>query len=100
MEGSAPSRKEGVKSRRSRSFSGFLGGYPGISQGPRSRLGEAEDAEGGESEKTEVEAAFAGAPEAPEVPNLALSNKFLVSQAEPKFSQVNEADDSIYVTAH
>ncbi|MBW0589645.1 hypothetical protein O181_129360 [Austropuccinia psidii MF-1] len=46
MEGAAPSRRGGVKSRRSRSFSGLLGGYPGVSQGPRSRLGEAEDEEG------------------------------------------------------
>ncbi|MBW0461154.1 hypothetical protein O181_000869 [Austropuccinia psidii MF-1] len=72
MEGSAPSRKGGIKSRRSRSFSGFLGGYLGFSQGPRSRLG-------GESEETEV----AGAPEASENPNPALSNQPLVSQAEP-----------------
>ncbi|MBW0545262.1 hypothetical protein O181_084977 [Austropuccinia psidii MF-1] len=35
MERAAPSRKGGVKSRRSRSFSGLLGGYPSISQGPR-----------------------------------------------------------------
>ncbi|MBW0528219.1 hypothetical protein O181_067934 [Austropuccinia psidii MF-1] len=47
MEGEALSRRGGVKSRRSRSFSGLLGGYPRISQGPRSRLGEAEDEEGG-----------------------------------------------------
>ncbi|MBW0530323.1 hypothetical protein O181_070038 [Austropuccinia psidii MF-1] len=39
MEGAAPSRRGGMKSRRSRSFSGLLGGYPGNSQGPRSRLG-------------------------------------------------------------
>ncbi|MBW0460412.1 hypothetical protein O181_000127 [Austropuccinia psidii MF-1] len=49
MEGAAPSRRGGVKSRRSRSFSGFLGVYPSISQGPRSRSGEAEDEEGEES---------------------------------------------------
>ncbi|MBW0510608.1 hypothetical protein O181_050323 [Austropuccinia psidii MF-1] len=29
MEGAAPSRRWGMKSRRSRSFSGLLGGYPG-----------------------------------------------------------------------
>ncbi|MBW0462358.1 hypothetical protein O181_002073 [Austropuccinia psidii MF-1] len=39
MEGEAPSRRGGMKSRRSRSFSGFLGGYPGNPQGPRRRLG-------------------------------------------------------------
>ncbi|MBW0467136.1 hypothetical protein O181_006851 [Austropuccinia psidii MF-1] len=46
MEGAAPSRRGGLKSRRSRPFSGFLGGYPRIPQGPQSRLGEAEDEEG------------------------------------------------------
>ncbi|MBW0569427.1 hypothetical protein O181_109142 [Austropuccinia psidii MF-1] len=29
-EGEAPSRRGGMKSRRSRSFSGLLGGYPGV----------------------------------------------------------------------
>ncbi|MBW0511270.1 hypothetical protein O181_050985 [Austropuccinia psidii MF-1] len=96
MEGAAPSRRGGVKSRRSRSFSGLLGGYPGVSQGPRSRLGEAEDEEGEESveeeesEETEVAAALAGAPEAPEAPNLALSNQPSVSQAEPNFLKMME----------
>ncbi|MBW0462257.1 hypothetical protein O181_001972 [Austropuccinia psidii MF-1] len=39
MEGEATSRKGGMRSRRSRSFSSLLGGYPGIIQGNRSRLG-------------------------------------------------------------
>ncbi|MBW0587390.1 hypothetical protein O181_127105 [Austropuccinia psidii MF-1] len=46
MEGVAPSRRGVVKSIISRLFSGLLGGYPSIPQGPRSRSGEAEDAEG------------------------------------------------------
>ncbi|MBW0510398.1 hypothetical protein O181_050113 [Austropuccinia psidii MF-1] len=50
IEGAAPSRRGGVKSRRTRSFSGLLGGYPSNSQGPRSRSGEDEDEEGEESE--------------------------------------------------
>ncbi|MBW0490394.1 hypothetical protein O181_030109 [Austropuccinia psidii MF-1] len=49
MEGEAPSRRGGAKSRRSISFSGLLSGYPGISQEPRRRFGEAEDEEGEES---------------------------------------------------
>ncbi|MBW0493779.1 hypothetical protein O181_033494 [Austropuccinia psidii MF-1] len=49
IEGAEPSRKGGRKSRRSRLFSGFLGGYPGIYQGPRSILGKDEDEEGEES---------------------------------------------------
>ncbi|MBW0476563.1 hypothetical protein O181_016278 [Austropuccinia psidii MF-1] len=53
MEGEAPSRRGGVKSRRSISFSGLLSGYPRISQGPRSRLGEAQDEEGEESVEEE-----------------------------------------------
>ncbi|MBW0511130.1 hypothetical protein O181_050845 [Austropuccinia psidii MF-1] len=51
MEIAATSRRGGVKSRRSRSLSGLLGGYPRISQQPRSTLGEAEDEEGEESGK-------------------------------------------------
>ncbi|MBW0499938.1 hypothetical protein O181_039653 [Austropuccinia psidii MF-1] len=42
MEGEAPSRRGGMKSRGSRSFSGLLGGYPVISEGARERLGETE----------------------------------------------------------
>ncbi|MBW0463252.1 hypothetical protein O181_002967 [Austropuccinia psidii MF-1] len=38
MEGAAPSRRGGVNSRRSISFSGLLGVYPSISEGHRSRL--------------------------------------------------------------
>ncbi|MBW0516868.1 hypothetical protein O181_056583 [Austropuccinia psidii MF-1] len=49
IEGAEPFRRGGVKSRRLRSFSGLLGGYPSIPQGRRSRLGEAEDEEGEES---------------------------------------------------
>ncbi|MBW0483454.1 hypothetical protein O181_023169 [Austropuccinia psidii MF-1] len=48
MEGAAPSRRGGMKSRRSRSFSGLFGGYPGMSEGARARPGEVEDEEGEE----------------------------------------------------
>ncbi|MBW0509757.1 hypothetical protein O181_049472 [Austropuccinia psidii MF-1] len=81
MEGEVPSRRGGVKSRRSRSFSGLLGGYPSMSQGPRSRLGEPEDEEG-ESEETEVAAALASAPEVSGYANLANCNQNPVSEAE------------------
>ncbi|MBW0544415.1 hypothetical protein O181_084130 [Austropuccinia psidii MF-1] len=86
MEGAAPSRRGGVKSRISRSFYGLLGSYPSISQGPRSRLGEAENEEGEEPEETEVE----GAPDASEAANLAHYNQPLVSQAEPNFLKMME----------
>ncbi|MBW0580390.1 hypothetical protein O181_120105 [Austropuccinia psidii MF-1] len=49
IEGAEPSRRGGMKSIRSRSFSGLLGGYPGMSEGARERLGEVEDEEGEES---------------------------------------------------
>ncbi|MBW0471144.1 hypothetical protein O181_010859 [Austropuccinia psidii MF-1] len=81
MEGEEPPRRGGVKSIRSRSFSGLLGGYQGISQGPRGGLGEAEDEEGEESEETEVEASLEGAPDASEAANVAHSNQPLVSKA-------------------
>ncbi|MBW0525496.1 hypothetical protein O181_065211 [Austropuccinia psidii MF-1] len=43
MEGAASTKRGGMKSTRSRSFSGLWGLYPSISQGPRNILGEAED---------------------------------------------------------
>ncbi|MBW0466015.1 hypothetical protein O181_005730 [Austropuccinia psidii MF-1] len=90
MEGAAPFRRGGVKSRRSRSFSGLLGGYPSISQRPRNRSGEVEDEEGEGSEETEVAAALAGASEDSEAPNIAHSNQPLVSKAEPNFLKMME----------
>ncbi|MBW0526219.1 hypothetical protein O181_065934 [Austropuccinia psidii MF-1] len=53
MEGEAPSIRGGLRLRRSRSFSGLLGGYPNNSQAPRSILGESEDEEGEESVEEE-----------------------------------------------
>ncbi|MBW0525603.1 hypothetical protein O181_065318 [Austropuccinia psidii MF-1] len=90
MEGAAPSRRGGVKTRRSRSFSGLLGGYPRISQWPRSRSGEAKDEERQESELNEVAAVLAGVLEASEALNLAPSNQPLVSHAEPNFLKIME----------
>ncbi|MBW0473205.1 hypothetical protein O181_012920 [Austropuccinia psidii MF-1] len=76
MEGAEPSRRRGVKSQRSRSCSGLLGGYPSIPQGPRRRSGNLKMKRG-------------------RTPNLAPSNHPLVSQAEPKFlkimGQMNES---------
>ncbi|MBW0565989.1 hypothetical protein O181_105704 [Austropuccinia psidii MF-1] len=96
MEGEAPSRRGGMKSRRSRSCSGLLGGYPGMSEDARARLGEVEAEEGEESvEKedsgdTEVADALKNAPEVPQGSNLALSSKPLVSQTEPSLLQMME----------
>ncbi|MBW0558605.1 hypothetical protein O181_098320 [Austropuccinia psidii MF-1] len=90
MEGAEPSRRGGVKSKRSRSFSGLLGGYSSISQGLRSRSGEAEDEEGEESEETEVADALEGAPEASKAPYISPSNQTLVSKVEPSFLKMME----------
>ncbi|MBW0530493.1 hypothetical protein O181_070208 [Austropuccinia psidii MF-1] len=85
-----------MKSRRSRLFSGLLGGYPGMSEGSRARLGEAEDEEGEksveeeESEENEVANALAGVPEASEASNLAHSNQPPVSLSEPNFLKMME----------
>ncbi|MBW0480920.1 hypothetical protein O181_020635 [Austropuccinia psidii MF-1] len=89
MEGAEPSRRGGVKSQRSRSFSDLVDGYPSIPQGPGRRLGEDEDEEG-ESEETKVAAALAGSPKASEAPNLAPSHQPLVSQTEPNFLKMME----------
>ncbi|MBW0473990.1 hypothetical protein O181_013705 [Austropuccinia psidii MF-1] len=85
MEGEEPSRKGVMKSIRSRPFYVLLSGYPGIFQGPRSRLGEAED-----EEETEVPAALYNYPESNDASNIALHNKPIVSQAEPTFLKMME----------
>ncbi|MBW0495722.1 hypothetical protein O181_035437 [Austropuccinia psidii MF-1] len=96
MECAALSRRGGMMSRRLRSFYRSMGSYPGISQGPRCRLGEAEDEEGEESveedvhEEIEVAASLEGTLEASEAPNIALSDQPLVSQAEPNFLNIME----------
>ncbi|MBW0517105.1 hypothetical protein O181_056820 [Austropuccinia psidii MF-1] len=100
MEGAAPSRRGGMKYRRSISFSGLLGGYPGISEGARARLWEAEDEEREESEETEVAPALAGVPDDFEAANLAHSNQHLVSQAEPNFLKMMEQMSEIHGAAH
>ncbi|MBW0520527.1 hypothetical protein O181_060242, partial [Austropuccinia psidii MF-1] len=89
MEGEEPSRRGGMKTKRSRSFSGLLVCYPGMSEGARERLEEVEDEEGEESveEKdsgeTEVADALANAPEVPQGPNPAPTTQPLVSQSDP-----------------
>ncbi|MBW0593424.1 hypothetical protein O181_133139 [Austropuccinia psidii MF-1] len=71
MEGAALPGTGEMKSRISRSCSGLLGGYPGISEGASTRLGEVEDEEGEESVEEEesgeieVEDVLENAPEVP-----------------------------------
>ncbi|MBW0532156.1 hypothetical protein O181_071871 [Austropuccinia psidii MF-1] len=96
MKGTAPSRRGGMKSRRSTSFSGLLGGYLGMSEGARARLGEVEDEEGEESVEeedsgeTEVEDALANSPEVMQGSNIAPTNQPLVSQYYPSLLKIME----------
>ncbi|MBW0584659.1 hypothetical protein O181_124374 [Austropuccinia psidii MF-1] len=96
MEGAAPSGRGGMKSRRSRSFSGLLGGYPGMSEGARERLGEVEYEEGEgsveeeDSGKTEVEDVLENSPEVCQGSNLAPTNQHLVSQSDPSLLKIME----------
>ncbi|MBW0529699.1 hypothetical protein O181_069414 [Austropuccinia psidii MF-1] len=96
MEREAPSRRGGIKSRRSSYFSGLLGGYPGMSEGARARLGEAEEEEGEDSVEeeysgeAEVADALAHAPEVPQGSNLAPTNQALVSQSDPILLKIVE----------
>ncbi|MBW0521890.1 hypothetical protein O181_061605 [Austropuccinia psidii MF-1] len=96
MEGASPSRRGGMKSRRSRYFSGLLGGYPGISEGSRAKLGEVEDEEGEESVEeedsgeTKVADSLANVPEVPQGSNLAPTNQPIVSQSDPSLPKIME----------
>ncbi|MBW0543757.1 hypothetical protein O181_083472 [Austropuccinia psidii MF-1] len=96
MEGAAPSRRVEMKSRRSRSFSGLLGGYPGMSEGSRARLGEVKYEEGEESVEeedsgeTEVADSVENSPEVPQGSNIAISSQPLVSQTEPSLLKMME----------
>ncbi|MBW0465787.1 hypothetical protein O181_005502 [Austropuccinia psidii MF-1] len=80
MEGEEPSKRGSMNPIISISLSGLLGGYPGISQGTGSRLGEAKDEEE-ESEETDVAAFLADAPESPDTTKIARSNQPTVSKA-------------------
>ncbi|MBW0504258.1 hypothetical protein O181_043973 [Austropuccinia psidii MF-1] len=101
MEGAAPSRRGGMKSRRSVFFSGLLGGYPGMSEGARARLGEFEDGEGEESVekddsgKMEEADALGKAPEVSQGSNLAPTNQPLVSQSDPSLLKIMEKMSTI-----
>ncbi|MBW0534967.1 hypothetical protein O181_074682 [Austropuccinia psidii MF-1] len=94
MEGAAPSRRGVMKSRRSRSFSGLLGSYPGMSEGARERFRKVEDEEGEESVEEEysgeleVEDALANAPEVAQGPDLAPTNPPLVSQSDTSLLKI------------
>ncbi|MBW0585015.1 hypothetical protein O181_124730 [Austropuccinia psidii MF-1] len=88
MEGAAPSRKEGRVPRRSNSFSGGVGGFPGISRtsfkGPGEDVQEEEEnsVEEEESEGTEGVPAPVGAPQGTGRPTLAQSDQPVSHQSE------------------
>ncbi|MBW0470592.1 hypothetical protein O181_010307 [Austropuccinia psidii MF-1] len=94
MEGEEPSR-------RSRSFSGFLVGSSGMSEGTRPRLGEVEDEEGEDSVEeedsgeTKVADALENAPEVTQGSNLAPTNQPLVSQSHPSLLKIMEKMSTI-----
>ncbi|MBW0484814.1 hypothetical protein O181_024529 [Austropuccinia psidii MF-1] len=94
MEGAAPSIRGGMKSRRSRSFSGLLGGYPDMSGGARARIGEVGDEEGEESVEdkdsgeTEVKDALQNTPEVPQGSNLGPTTQPLVSQSDTRLLKI------------
>ncbi|MBW0529787.1 hypothetical protein O181_069502 [Austropuccinia psidii MF-1] len=87
-EGAAPSRKEGRLPRRSNSFSGVVGGFPGMSRttfrGPGEDGAEEEENSVGEEESYGTEAAPApvGASEGTRGPTLAQSNQPFFNQTE------------------
>ncbi|MBW0591243.1 hypothetical protein O181_130958, partial [Austropuccinia psidii MF-1] len=89
MEGAAPSRKEGRVPRRSNSFSGVVGGFPGMSRtsfkGPGEDGEEEEEnsVEEEESEGTEGIPAPVGASQGTGRPTLALSDQPVSHQSEP-----------------
>ncbi|MBW0575872.1 hypothetical protein O181_115587 [Austropuccinia psidii MF-1] len=89
MEGAAPSRKEGRVPRRSNSFSGVVGSFPGISRtslkGPGEDGEEEEEnsVEEEESDGTEGVPAPVGASQGTGGPTLAQSNQPVSHQSEP-----------------
>ncbi|MBW0569144.1 hypothetical protein O181_108859 [Austropuccinia psidii MF-1] len=89
MEGAAPSRKEGRGRRRSNTFSGVAGGFPGASRtiyrGP-GEVGEEEEensVEEEESDGTEDVPAPVGASQGTEGPFLAQSDQPVSHQSQP-----------------
>ncbi|MBW0495986.1 hypothetical protein O181_035701 [Austropuccinia psidii MF-1] len=82
MEGVKLFKRGGMKYIRSRSFHGFLDGYPGISQATSEILGKVEDEE---SDYTEISDSLENNPECPEAQTPALCN-----QLEPGLLRIME----------
>ncbi|MBW0579897.1 hypothetical protein O181_119612 [Austropuccinia psidii MF-1] len=82
VEGAAPSSKEGRVPRRSSSFSGVVGGFPGLSRTTFKFPGE-DGEEEEDSDGTEGVPAPVGASQGTGGPTLAQSNKPASHQSEP-----------------
>ncbi|MBW0568674.1 hypothetical protein O181_108389 [Austropuccinia psidii MF-1] len=103
MEGEEPSRRGGMKSRRSIPFSSLLRGYPGMFEGARAILGEAEDEEGEDSveEEDSGETEVADAPEVPQGSTLAPTNQPIASQSDPSLlKMMKQMNESINGATH
>ncbi|MBW0555793.1 hypothetical protein O181_095508 [Austropuccinia psidii MF-1] len=89
MEGAAPSRKEGRRPRRSSSFSGVVGRFPGLSRTSLKVPGEDDEneeensVEEEESDGTEATPAPVGEPQGTGRPTLAQSDQPVSHQSEP-----------------
>ncbi|MBW0524337.1 hypothetical protein O181_064052 [Austropuccinia psidii MF-1] len=86
MEGAEPSRKAGRGSRRSSSFSGVVGSFPGTSR--TIFKGPGEDDEKEESDGTEVVPAPVGPSQGTEGPALAQSNQSVCAYFRSLVSQI------------
>ncbi|MBW0508839.1 hypothetical protein O181_048554 [Austropuccinia psidii MF-1] len=91
MEGAAPSRKEGRGPRRSSSFSGVAGRFPGLSRTSLKVPGEDDEeeeensVEEEESDGTEASATPVGSPQGTGRPSLVQSDQPVSHQSEPSF---------------
>ncbi|MBW0497191.1 hypothetical protein O181_036906 [Austropuccinia psidii MF-1] len=83
MEGESPSRKEGRGPRRSSSFSGVAGGFPGPSRTIFKGPGEDGEEEEEDSNSTEGAPAPVGVPQGTGGPTRAQSDKPVSHQSEP-----------------
>ncbi|MBW0532211.1 hypothetical protein O181_071926 [Austropuccinia psidii MF-1] len=100
-EGAAPFRKEGKVPRRSNSFSGVVGGFPGMSRTTfRHQGGDGEEEEENyveeeESDGTEAAPALVGASEGTRGPTLAQSDQPVSHQTKPSLLAIMQQMNQI-----
>ncbi|MBW0556246.1 hypothetical protein O181_095961 [Austropuccinia psidii MF-1] len=96
MEGAAPSRKEGRGPRRSISFSGVVGGFPGTSRtifkgpGEDGEVEEEDSVEEEESDGTEGAPDPVGVPQGTRGPTLAQSDQPVSHQSKPSLLAIRQ----------